>query len=111
MDFTIMVSVTFYACRRRTVPCLHNEKYRPHFVVKGDAEYLGVCFIDGAVCEFDKAVSAAVLPIYEGVGYDKLKPQTQFYIMEGAQMVGEGVVESVFFHIPYKELIQKNRTS
>lgn len=107
LDFTIFVTVTFFSSKRKTAPCLQSESYRPHFVVKGDDEYLGVCFIDGAACAFDKVIPAAVLPIYEGVGYEKLKPRTQFLIMEGGNMVGEGTVESIFSHVPCRELRRK----
>lgn len=95
LDFAIIVTVTFFSDSvRKTPPCLYD--YRPHFVVKGDDEYLGVRFIDGDSCDFDKAVEAIVLPVYEGVRYDKLTVHTLFSIMEGGNIVGEGIVTDIW---------------
>lgn len=101
LDFAIMISVTFFSDKRNTPPYLHN--YRPHLVVKNDNEYLGVCFIEGSACEFNEAVSAIVLPVYEDVHYNKLTINTPFFVMEGPNIVGEGVVEDIFPHIPYEK--------
>lgn len=103
LDFAIMISVTFFSGKRETPPYLHN--YRPHLVVKDDNEYLGVCFIEGSACEFNEAVITIVLPVYENVHYNKLAINTPFFVMEGSNIVGEGVVEDIFPHIPYKELL------
>lgn len=95
LDFALVVKVTFFSDSvRKAPPYLHD--YRPHFVVEGDEEYLGVCFIDGAACTFDKEVEAIALPVYEGVGYDKLTVHTLFSIMEGGNIVGEGIVIDIF---------------
>lgn len=48
------VEVIFWSGRRKTPPSLVSGKYCPHFVVTGTTEYLGVCFLDGDECAFDK---------------------------------------------------------
>ncbi len=99
MDFSIVVSVRFYAKKRKVPPILVNEKYSPHLVVKGDEEYLGVNFIVGPEkVSFDEDTEAVVLPLYEGVDYSKLSVGKHFFIMEGAQKIGEGVVKEIFLH-------------
>lgn len=95
LDFSIIVTVTFFSGKRDTVPCLCSGAYRPHLVIKGDDEYLGVCFTEGSPCEFNQTVSAVVLPVYDGVHYHKLTIHTPFFVMEGPNIVGEGVVEDI----------------
>ena len=80
-----------------------NSNYYPHLVIKGNTEYLGVCFIDGEEVIFDKEIIASALALYEGVDYSALIEGTQFMIMEGGNKVGEGVVNEIFQHIPAKE--------
>ena len=98
MDGFVLVSVKFFSnSYRKTPPCLKLdiERYSPHFLVKGDEEYLGVTFWDGDVCIFNKEIYAIAGFIYQGVGYYKLVKNVEFFIMEGPHMVGEGVVEEV----------------
>ena len=92
---TIFVSVTFFSGKRKAPPCLTNGRYYPHILVKGDSEYLGVCFVDGTECVFDSEAYAEVLPLYDGVGYHKSKVGTEFFIMEGGNAVGEGTVDDI----------------
>ena len=94
----IVVVVVFFSGQRKTLPCLSGNLYRPHLVVKGDDEYLGIWFAGGMVCCFDEPARAVVRPLYEGVHYNKLRPGTQFYVMEGNKKVGEGSVEKI---LPY----------
>lgn len=75
--------------------------YYPHFVIKGTEEYLGINFIDGEDVIFDKQVGANALPLYETVDYSALQAGTEFFIMEGGNIVGEGVVKEIFQHKPY----------
>ena len=75
--------------------------YYPHFVIKGTEEYLGINFIDGEDVIFDKQVGAYALPLYETVDYSALQAGTEFFIMEGGNIVGEGVVKEIFQHKPY----------
>ena len=84
----ILVSVTFFQGKRKLPPCLNNGSYRPHLIVDGDNEYLGVSFINGAECHFDETVSAILLPIYEGVDYSKLQVHKKFFVMEGSNILG-----------------------
>ena len=104
LDFTLICAVTFFSKKRKTPPNLTNGKYNPHLVIKGDTEYLGVTFIDGEEVIFDKEIIASALPLYEGVDYSGLTEGAKFMIMEGGNIVGEGIVNEVFQHISAKEL-------
>ena len=101
LDFTICCTVTFFSKKRRTPPNLNNGKYCPHLVIKGFDQLLGVNFIDGEDVIFDKEIGANVLPLYETVDYSALQGGTEFLIMEGSNIVGEGVVRDIFQHKPY----------
>ena len=101
LDFTICCSVTFFTEKRSTPPNLNNGKYCPHLVIKGSAQQLGVNFIDGEDAIFDKAIRANALPVNEDIDYSALQPGTEFLIMEGANVVGEGIVKEIFQHKPY----------
>jgi len=91
LDFTICCTVTFFSKKRRTPPNLNNGMYYPHFVN----------FIDGEDVIFDKPIQANALPVYETVDYSALQAGTEFFIMEGGNIVGEGIVKAIFQHKPY----------
>lgn len=101
LDFTIGCTVTFFSKKRTSLPNLNYGMYYPHFVIKGTEEYLGINFIDGEDVIFDKQVGANALPLYETVDYSALQAGTEFFIMEGGNIVGEGVVKEIFQHKPY----------
>ena len=101
LDFTISCIVTFFRKKRTSIPNLNDGKYRLHIVIKGTEEYLGINFIDGEDVIFDKEIGANVLPLYETVDYSALQGGTEFLIMEGSNIVGEGVVRDIFQHKPY----------
>ena len=101
LDFTICCTVTFFSKKRRTSPNLNNGKYYPHLVIKGTEEYLGVNFIDGEDVTFDKSIRANVLPVNEDIDYSSLQEGTEFLIMEGDNVVGEGLVKGIFQHKPF----------
>ena len=101
LDFTLICIVKFFSKKRKTPPNLSNGNYYPHLVIKGDTEYLGVCFIDGEEVIFDKEIIASALPLYEGCS--GLTEGTKFMIMEGGNKVREGVIDEIFQHIPAKE--------
>ena len=101
LDFTIGCTVTFFSKKRRTLPNLNNGMYYPHFVIKGTEEYLGINFIDGEDVIFDKQIGANALPVYKTVDYSALQVGTEFLIMEGGNIVGEGIVKEIFQHKPY----------
>lgn len=103
LDFTIFIAVIFFSGKRKHPPCLSNGKYFPHLVVKGDDEYLGVNIIDGSNCFFNEISQATVIPIYEGVNYAKLKIGTPFFVMEGGNIVGEGMVKDIYQHQSIKQ--------
>jgi hypothetical protein len=90
----IAVAVKFYGRgrRRRETAVVLFDDYRPHFVLKGDTDYLGVAFASGDDFEWDRELAAEVLLLYADVDYGRLVPNAEFFIMEGANAVGEGRV-------------------
>ena len=101
LDFTIGCTVTFFSRKRRTPPNLNNGKYCPHLVIKGSDQLLDVNFIDGEDVIFDQPVRANALPIKEDIDHSVLQVGTEFLIMEGGNVVGEGIVKEIFQHKPY----------
>ena len=103
LNFTISCTVTFFSKKITNPPNLNNGKYSPHIVVKGTEEHLEVNFIDGEDVSFDQPIRANVLPVNEDVDYSSLKVGTEFLIMEGSTIVGEGLVKEIFQHGPHKK--------
>lgn len=101
LDFTIACIVTFFSKRRGVPPNLNNGKYCTHLVIKESDQQLGVNFIDGEDVIFDKPIRANVLPVNEELDYSALQAGTEFLIMEGGNVVGEGIVKEIFQHKPY----------
>ena len=101
LDFTIYCTVTFFSKKRRTPPNLNNGKYCPHFVIKGAEQPLDVNFIDGEDVIFDKPIRTNALPVDEDIDYSALQVDTEFLILEGSVIVGEGIVKEIFQHKPY----------
>ena len=101
LDFTICGTVTFFSKKRRTPPNLNNGKYSPYIVIQGSNQLLGVNFIDGEDVIFDRPIRTNALPVNEDVDYSSLQEGTEFLIMEGSNIVGEGVVRDIFQHKPY----------
>ena len=101
LDFTISCNVTFFSKKMTNSPNLINGKYSPHIVVKGTEEHLEVNFIDGEDVIFDKPIQANALPVYETVDYSTIQAGAEFLIMEGGNIVGEGIVKAIFQHKPY----------
>lgn len=83
--------VTFFRNQRQKIPYLKGG-YRPHFIVKGTREYLGIQFCDGEVSDFEKNTLAAAFNLYDGVDYSPLIVGVEFWIMEGGNCVGEGLL-------------------
>ena len=98
LDFTICCTVTFFTEKRRTPPNLNNGKYCPYLVVKGSEQLLGVNFIDGEDVIFDKSIRANALPVDEDIDYSALQVGSEFLILEGSTIVGEGLVKEIFQH-------------
>ena len=101
LDFTICCIVTFFSKKRGTPPNLNNGKYCPHLVIKGSEQLLGVNFIDGEEVIFDKPIRANALPVNEDIDYSALQVGTEFFIIEGSTIVGEGIVKEIFQHKPH----------
>ena len=103
LDFTICCTVTFFSKKRRTPPNLNNGKYCPHLVIKASEQLLGVNFIDGEDVIFDKPVRANALPVNEDIDYSVLQVGSEFLILEGSAIVGEGLVKEIFQHKPQRK--------
>lgn len=103
LDFTISCIVTFFSKKMTNLPNLNNGKYRPHIVIKGTEEYLEVNFIDGEDVSFDQPIRANALPVTEDIDYSALQEGTEFFIMEGSAIIGEGIVKEIFQHGPHKK--------
>lgn len=103
LDFTISCTVTFFNKKLANPPNLNNGKYNPHIVIKGTEEQLGINFIDGEDIIFDKPIRANALPVNENLDYSSLQVGTEFFIMEGSAIVGEGLVKEIFQHGPHKK--------
>lgn len=101
LDFTISCNVTFFSKKNTNPPNLNNGKYSPHIVIKGTEEQLGINFIDGEDVIFDQPIRANALPVNEDVDYSALQVGTEFLIMEGSNVVGEGLVKEIFHHKPH----------
>ena len=103
LDFTISCTVTFFSKKMTNLPNLNNGRYSPHIVVKGTEEHLEVNFIDGEDVIFNEPIRANALPVNEDVDYSALQVGTEFLILEGSSIVGEGLVKEIFQHRPYKK--------
>ena len=103
LDFTITCTVTFFSKKMTNLPNLNNGKYSPQIVVKGTEEHLEVNFIDGEDVIFNEPIRANALPVNEDVDYSALQVGTEFLILEGSSIVGEGFVKEIFQHRPYKK--------
>ena len=101
LDFTISCTVIFFNKKITNPPNLNNGKYSPQIVVKGTEEHIKINFIDGEDVIFDKPIQANALPVYETVDYSSIQPGAEFLIMEGGNIVGEGIVKAIFQHKPY----------
>ena len=103
LDFTISCTIIFFSKKMTNPPNLINGKYSPHIVVKGTEEHLGINFIDGEDVIFDQPIRSNALPVNEDVDYSSLQVGTEFFILEGSTIVGEGFVKEIFQHRPYKK--------
>ena len=103
LDFTISCTVTFFSKKMTNLPNLNNGKYSPHIVIKGTKESLEINFIDGEDVIFNQPIRANALPVNEDVDYSSLQVGTEFFIMEGSVIVGEGIVKEIFQHRPHKK--------
>lgn len=103
LDFTICCTVTFFDKKRRTPPNLNNGKYCPHLVIKGADQLLGVNFIDGEDVIFDKPIRTNAVPVNEDIDYSALQDGTEFLILEGSAIIGEGIVKEIFQHKPHEK--------
>ena len=98
VDFSLKnIKVIFYSNKRKSFPILtssikNRAGYRPHLVIKGTTEYLGIEFYRSQLQSFDKYGTASIRLLYDGVDYSALKVGTKFDILEGTKVVGEGEV-------------------
>ena len=101
LDFTINCIVIFFSKKNTNPPNLNNGKYSPHIVIKGTEEHFEINFIDGENAIFDQPIRANALPVNEDIDYSALQEGTEFLIMKGSTIAGEGIVKEIFQHRPY----------
>ena len=102
LDFTISCIVTFFSKKMVNPPNLTNGKYSPQIVVKGIEEHIEINFIDGEDVIFNEPIRTNALPVNEDIDYSALQAGTEFLIMEGGNVVGEGIVKEIFQHKPHE---------
>lgn len=95
-EFTLFCTLKFYKHKRKSLPDLMSGNYRAHILIKGDTQYLVFYYEQGEIKNFDEETNCSLIPIYDGVDYSKLKEGTSFFIMEGSNIVGEGIVNEIF---------------
>lgn len=100
LDFTISCIVTFFSKKRTSLPNLNYEMYYPHIIIKGTESWYKLYGSKDVI--FDKQVGANALPLYEAVDYFALQAGTEFFIMKGGNVVGEGIVKEIFQHKPHE---------
>ena len=103
LDFTISCIVTFFSKKMTNLLNLNNGKYYPHIVIKGTKEPLEINYIDGEDVIFNEPIRANALPVNEDIDYSDLQVGTEFFIIEGSTIIGEGLVKEIFQHKPYKK--------
>ena len=83
-EFTLFCTLKFYKHKRKSLP---------------DTQYLGFYYEQGEIKNFDEETNCCLIPIYDSVDYSNLKEGASFFIMEGCNKVGEGIVNEIFEHI------------
>lgn len=101
LDFTISCTLIFFGKKNTNLPNLNNGKYSPHIVVKGTEKHLGINFIDGEDVIFNEPIRANALPVNEDLDYSSLQVGTEFFILDGSTIIGEGLVKEIFQHKPH----------
>jgi translation elongation factor EF-Tu-like GTPase len=73
--------------------------YRPHAIVSGTTDMLGIAFLDGPerISAGETANVEFQALYYPNVDYSKLKVGTQFMIVEGVRIVAVGKINDVQF--------------
>ena len=87
------MKVCFFTNSYRKKPPF-GTAYRPHFVIKGTTEYLGIQFLNLDEAPLGEEIFSDIELLYDGVVYSTLVAGTSFEIKEGDHTVGEGVVVS-----------------
>lgn len=85
---------TFDSKKRERFPDLNSGIYRPHIVINGTTEYLGIEFESSNLKEFDREDKAIIRSLYNLDMYENLIPGVSFTIREGRKIVGKGKIES-----------------
>lgn len=98
-EFTLFCTLKFYKHKRKSLPDIMSGNYRAHILIKGDTQYLGFYYEQGEIKNFDEETNCWLIPIYDSVDYSNLKEGASFFIMEGRNKVGEGIVNEIFEHI------------
>ena len=86
------VEYIFYSGKRKEMPILNTKVYRPHVVINGSKEFLGICFVNGTVNQFDQLGTGTIEGLYSPYMYDCLTEGIEFTIREGNKIVGRGKI-------------------
>jgi len=80
-------------------PCPFTEGYRPHLVVNGRSDWLGVWALEcpAAVAPGDTAQVVFGLLYHPAVDYSALQSGVEFEVHEGPRVVATGTVLSTHF--------------
>ena len=89
------IECSFDSQKRSVFPDLNGAAYRPHLVVKGTKDYLGIEFVSADVDEFDTPGRAEIVTLYSLALYENLNEGAEFTIREGPKIVGTGKILSV----------------
>ena len=96
---TFSVELSFVAPEqggRSTLPIdFATGQYRPHLIVAGTTELLGVQFVAGPKNPTHEVPAMFnVTALYEGVDYSRLVPGASFSVVEGPRVVAHGIVKA-----------------
>ena len=69
-----------------------DRSYRPHIVVDGDSDYLGVRFVGGSETKPGEPGRFSFVEQFPDVDYSSLAAGVKFTIREGSNIVGNGVI-------------------
>jgi len=92
-EITVTVTMLTPEQGGRSRPVVLVDPYRPHLRAHGDETYLGVQFPTegGRTMTAGEPLSFRVRLLYD-LDYSRLQPGVAFDVLEGAKIVGTGVV-------------------
>lgn len=95
LSFILLCAVRFFREKRTLPPDLSAGKYCPHFMIKGKDQYLGIRLTGEEKPEFTTWLECRAEPLYADMDYSDLVGGAEFFIIEGNNKVGEGIVNEI----------------